>query len=142
MLGIYDAHRGLEADLREGEKLFSLASRGKPHLSVWPIFWLGGLMMTIVAPIMWQSLPVLLPLDVPRPTPPAILGEILQKVTVYGASMPPSALKAICENTEGLERVKRLDWVAYAGAPLEQEIGDLLASHINVYSGYGSTETG
>ena len=70
MLSIYDAHRKLDAGLREDDKLISSRSScGRPTPSVLPVFWLGGLLMTIIAPIMWDSLPVLLSLDIPRPTP-------------------------------------------------------------------------
>jgi hypothetical protein len=111
-------------------------------LTVWPIFWLGGILFTIVHPIMWDSIPVLLPLDAPRPTPGAYLDDVLQKAQVHGVSMPPSAIKELCKNAEYLERLRRLEWVSYAGAPLEQEVGDRLAGHTVLQPGYGSLETG
>jgi acyl-coenzyme A synthetase/AMP-(fatty) acid ligase len=142
MISVYDAWRNLAANIREAECVLWELSQGKRTLGVWPMFWLGGVLMNIINPIIWESIPVLLPLDVPRPTPGVYLDEMLQKVKVHGVSMPPSALKELCKNAEYLERVKKLEWVSYAGAPLEQETGDLLVGHTNVHAAYGSTETG
>ena len=114
----------------------------KRLLSWFPMCWIGGIIANIVYPIMADSILVLLPFDAPRPTSAGYLDEIMQLVKVDAASLPPSAIRELCKDAAYLERLRELEFVSYAGAPLEREFGDLLTDHMIVQAAYGSIETG
>ncbi|KAL8978547.1 MAG: hypothetical protein Q9177_006376, partial [Variospora cf. flavescens] len=76
-----------------------------------------------------------------RPTTTDIV-SILTHARLDGMIVPPSILEDLCQNAEALTQVKGLKYVQFAGAPLNKEVGDLIAKHVHLYSAIGSTEGG
>lgn len=55
---------------------------------------------------------------------------------------PPIIFQQLAQESEGLQLVKQLDFVLYAGGPLSTATGNLLSQLADVVQFYGTTETG
>lgn len=77
-----------------------------------------------------------------RPATADVVAQILQYARLDGMIVPPSLLEGLCGNDETLTLVKQLEDVQYTGAPLRQEVGDLIARDVRLASAIGSTEAG
>lgn len=55
---------------------------------------------------------------------------------------PPSIFEQLVQEPEGLQQVKQLDFLLYAGGPLSTITGNLLSQQTDVLQFYGSTEAG
>ena len=104
-----------------------------------PLFHAMGL-FTVIRSILNQG-PLVLP-------PPGVsnTAELNMEVIKYGkpevAFLPPSILEDISEQPEGLDILKKLDFVVYAGAPLAQAVGDKVCKVVKLQTMIGSTEAG
>ncbi|EIT82217.1 hypothetical protein AO1008_11774 [Aspergillus oryzae 100-8] len=78
------------------------------------------------------------------PVPPSaeIITKTLQYGQVEGALLPPALIDVLCQTSPGLDALRQLKFVHYAGAPLSKKTGDQLASHVRIVPCIGSTEAG
>lgn len=77
-----------------------------------------------------------------RPATAEVVSQILEYARLDGMIVPPSLLESLCSSAETLTKVKKLQYVQYAGAPLRKEIGDLIAKDVRLVAAIGSTEAG
>ncbi|KAJ5196981.1 hypothetical protein N7449_007460 [Penicillium cf. viridicatum] len=77
-------------------------------------------------------------------TPPTreTVVNILKHGKVGVAVLTPAIIEELCLTPTGLNALRSLKSVHYAGAPLSAKAGDLLISHTRVVPTIGSTETG
>lgn len=77
-----------------------------------------------------------------QPASPAVVDQILKLGNVTGMILPPSILEAMCRDSAMLDRVRKLKYVHYIGAPLNNATGDSISKHVKLLSALGSTEAG
>lgn len=139
----FDAFRGLE--LTESLEKQTATNRlvRCNYLCTTPPQWLAGLIIMCHATILWERPAVILPPSAPRLVTTDYVDRIHQLGEVDGGFYPPSLLRDLC-TTGGmpLERLKSLKFVNFAGAPLEDWVGDPLCASIPVASTYVSTKMG
>ena len=75
-------------------------------------------------------------------TSPEMADKVLQYGNVSGVVYPSSLYEDITQVPPMLERVKKLKFAAFAGAPLDKRTGDLISQHTNLIPIIGSTEVG
>ena len=75
------------------------------------------------------------------PSPETII-EMLQFGDIEGAVMTPSLIDVVCLTQEGLNALRKLRYIHYAGAPLPGKAGKQLASYVTLVPSIGSTEAG
>lgn len=78
----------------------------------------------------------------PDPATAANVTQILEFGNVAGAILPPSLIEDICREPIGLERLRRLKYVYFAGAPLSRSIAEQLSDYGKLEPAMGSTEAG
>lgn len=76
------------------------------------------------------------------PTTSASVGDILKFGDVAGAILPPSLIEPLCRDSRGLERLRQLKYVYFAGAPLPASAAKELVDHVPVHPAMRSTEAG
>ncbi|KAF2965609.1 hypothetical protein GQX73_g7969 [Xylaria multiplex] len=107
--------------------------------TVFPFFHLGGFLMFTVAAIFGKTTIVYAPpFLVPDGT---LIRDIMLQQRLNALLLPPSLVEQLINEPQGMELVKKLDFVAYSGAPLSSAIGNRLSKIIDVFSPYGATET-
>ncbi|KAJ5718555.1 hypothetical protein N7488_004201 [Penicillium malachiteum] len=74
------------------------------------------------------------------PPNPATIAQVIKYGCVEGALLPPVLIDALCLSPDGIEALKRLKYIHYAGAPLSVKSGELLAPHVKLVPSIGSTE--
>lgn len=74
------------------------------------------------------------------PTGPSLAKEVLKYSNAQGALLPPALVDGLCEDVEGLECLRGLDYVYLAGAPLTRRTAEKLLGHVSVKPAMGSTE--
>lgn len=78
----------------------------------------------------------------PGPPAPQVLVDIFRHGKLDGALLMPALIDALCLFPEGLQALRELKYIHYAGAPLTAKSGNLLSSHTQVVPTVGSTEAG
>ncbi|KAJ5715912.1 uncharacterized protein N7483_013093 [Penicillium malachiteum] len=76
------------------------------------------------------------------PPTPETVAQVIKYGHVEGALLPPVLIDALCLTSDGLEALKGLTYIHYAGAPLSAKSGELLAPHVQLVPSVGSTECG
>lgn len=76
------------------------------------------------------------------PPSPGIITEVLRHGRVKGALLPPVLIDALCLSPNGLQALKHLQFIHYAGAPLSAKSAQLLLPSTQVVPCVGSTEAG
>lgn len=132
-------------------------SPGQPHdnpnLMFGPMFdarmfwaappqWAGGIMGYLFAPMYFDSVPIWPPVYEGAPTPAPVIAEILEKFQPDGAFLVPSTLRDLCSQQPSLDLVKKLKFVIYGGAPLDEWVGDILCTEVALLVVTGATEIG
>jgi len=79
--------------------------------------------------------------------PPVMLNadkviEVLKLAKVTGVAISPSGLEGICCQPGGLDRLRKLKYIYFAGAPLSRSIAEQLVGRCKVQPDMGSTEAG
>jgi acyl-coenzyme A synthetase/AMP-(fatty) acid ligase len=115
---------------------------GKQSLCLAPPQWLAGIACTLIKPLFWRFPVIIPPVDAPQPLPASLVDEILQKVEVEGGFYMPSILKEMASDPDKLERLRRLKYIQFGGAPLDKWVGDLLCDYVKLVPLIGSTEAG
>lgn len=77
-----------------------------------------------------------------KPLTASIADQVLQFGEVVGFTAPPIIIKALCRQTETFERLKKLKFVQWAGAPLDETTGNMLCHHVEMSPAFGTTECG
>lgn len=75
------------------------------------------------------------------PIPETVL-DVIKYGGVQAALLTPALIEEMCLLPAGVDALRGLKSVQYAGAPLAAKAGDLLISHTNVVPTIGSTEVG
>ncbi|KAF2463873.1 putative AMP-binding enzyme [Lindgomyces ingoldianus] len=78
----------------------------------------------------------------PGPTSPHIARCVLERGKVEGAMLPPALIEGLCEDDAGLESLRRLEHLYFAGAPMPRKAAEKLLGHVPVKPAMGSTEAG
>lgn len=77
-----------------------------------------------------------------RPPTGHLLAQIMQHYQLRALFCPPITLEQLVQEPEGLERVKQLDFLMFAGGPLSSTTGNILSKLTDISQFYGSTEMG
>lgn len=105
-----------------------------------PPFHLAGFHNKIMTPLYTNAIPVFGPPL--RPPSGALVADILKQQKIRGCILPPSVVEQLLHESNGLELIKQLDIVCYAGGPLSRASGDQISKVTMVCQFYGSTEVG
>ena len=98
-------------------------------------------MALVVLPIFSTTATVVLgPAE--RPSVGLMVSQIVRRYHSRVLFCPPITFEQLAQEPEALKHARGLDFIGYAGGPLFSETGNLLGQLTNVYSLYGSTETG
>ncbi|PYH83985.1 putative AMP-binding enzyme [Aspergillus uvarum CBS 121591] len=76
------------------------------------------------------------------PPSPQVVADILRYGRVDGALLTPALIDELCLIPSGLEALRNLKYVHFAGAPLSAKAGAQLAPHVHLVPCIGSTEAG
>lgn len=68
--------------------------------------------------------------------------QLLQFSKVSGMVVPPSVLDDICRHPQGVDRLRKVQYIYFAGAPLSAATAERLVGHCKIQPGMGSTEAG
>jgi len=68
--------------------------------------------------------------------------EVLELAKVTGVAMSPSGLEGISSQPGELDRLRKLKYIYFAGAPLSRSTAEQLLGHCKVQPSMGSTEAG
>lgn len=68
--------------------------------------------------------------------------DMIKTTKPYSAFFPPSLLEDMVDIEGGLDTLKTLKFIAFAGAPLSEEVGDRIAKVATIQTLIGSTECG
>ena len=100
-----------------------------------------GMFLALQLTVYWNTVIVMGPVS-DETTPVDVVDWVLQYGNVNGALFPACLLEDMTPNPPMFERIKQLNFVAFAGAPLSKLTGDLIAPHTNLVPIIGSTEVG
>lgn len=78
----------------------------------------------------------------PGPPNPQITAQVLKYSKAQGALFPPALIDALCDDPEGLACLRNLEYLYFAGAPLNPRTATKLIDHVSVKPAMGSTEAG
>ncbi|KAL4807921.1 hypothetical protein BDV18DRAFT_168140 [Aspergillus unguis] len=77
-----------------------------------------------------------------KPLSVQLLADTVEKTKPTAAMLPPSILEDMSHSELGVNVLKKLDYVYYAGAPLAIETGNYLSQYTKIISPLGSSEMG
>ncbi|KAJ5300979.1 uncharacterized protein N7443_005981 [Penicillium atrosanguineum] len=98
-----------------------------------------GMLMTLSMTTFVNMTAVIGPAGPPSPT---IITEVFRHGRVEGALLPPVLIDALCLSPNGLQALKDLQYIHFAGAPLSAKSAELLVPYTQVVPCVGSTEAG
>lgn len=78
----------------------------------------------------------------PGPTEPYVAKDVLRYSKAQGALLPPALIDGLCDDADGLQCLRNLDYLYFAGAPLTQRSAEKLVGDVAVKPAMGSTEAG
>ncbi|KAF1973116.1 putative AMP-binding enzyme [Bimuria novae-zelandiae CBS 107.79] len=76
------------------------------------------------------------------PTTPSVAAEVLRHSKAEGVVLPPALIDGLCNNPDGLECLRNLKYIYFAGAPLMSLTAAKLIDYVSVHPAMGSTEAG
>lgn len=112
---------------------------GATLLAVAPFFHIMGQV------VLWRSLICRAPLVIlspTRPPDPELIVKAIEQVGPSLAMFPPSLLESVANTPGGLDTIRLLNVVIFAGGPLATGVGEKLISCTNLLNMLGSTEAG
>lgn len=71
-----------------------------------------------------------------------LLARILDETAPEMAILTPSFIEELASTPKGLDTLKRIEMLFFAGAPLSKDVGDILCQDITLQTGMGSSEAG
>jgi acyl-coenzyme A synthetase/AMP-(fatty) acid ligase len=92
-------------------------------------------------PVFLRSVVVIWPVTL-GPTESHVAKDVLRYSKTQGALLPPALIDGLCDDAEGLQCLRNLDYLYFAGAPLTQRSAEKLVGHVAVKPAMGSTEAG
>ncbi|PYH40575.1 putative AMP-binding enzyme [Aspergillus saccharolyticus JOP 1030-1] len=104
-----------------------------------PSLHLTGTVMTLAMTSFVHMTAVVGPSAAPTPQ---LVADILRYGQVDGALLTPALIEELCLLSSGLEALRKLKYIHFAGAPLSPKAGAQLASHVHLVPCIGSTEAG
>lgn len=78
----------------------------------------------------------------PPEQPPEVVAKILKLARADGSISTPLLISQMLSFPEGWEALQGLEFIHYAGAPLERQLGDQITPHTKLAPLIGSTESG
>ncbi|GAB7340920.1 hypothetical protein MBLNU457_7271t1 [Dothideomycetes sp. NU457] len=112
-------------------------------LNVMPYSWIAGIVATVYFPIILDQQVTVLPSSTPQPVPTSLIRRACELVPSISAMLfTPMMLKQMVLEPESLKLLYSLGDIFFAGAPLDEDIGDMIAKHTRVTSIIGSTDIG
>lgn len=78
----------------------------------------------------------------PAPTTADIAAQIMKFGNIASAILPPSLMEELCRNPVGLECLRRLKYIYFAGAPLAAWAAEKLSGYGKLEPAMGTTEAG
>jgi hypothetical protein len=106
-----------------------------------PPKWLGGIYGYASTPLFWDMVPIWPPVYKDPLIPASVVVEILERTRPDGAFYVPSMVRDLCQHPRALELLKQHKFVTYAGAAMEEWVGNLLCEELELIPIIGSTET-
>lgn len=107
-----------------------------------PPKWGAGIIGYLLLPLFWDIVPIWPPVDEVVPTPAPVVAEVFEKTRPDGAFYVPSTLRNLCLDARSLELVKQHKFIGFGGAPLDEWVGDMLCTEIQLLPMMGATECG
>ena len=128
----------LDIPERGGKPIMYSRFAGKRMFLGFPLYH-SAAMCFLVYSVYSGTIPML-----PPSFPPSadVVNKALIDTNCSASFTAPMVLVETCRNAQYLENVKRLQYVAYGGAPLTKELGNKLKEHVHLFMAFGSTETG
>jgi acyl-coenzyme A synthetase/AMP-(fatty) acid ligase len=111
-------------------------------ISPMPPSWIVGLLMNVHAPLDLGVVPILLPVDAPLPMSAEYIDKVHTTTRAKGVFYVPSLLKELSRNQTYIDHMRHLSFVAFGGASLDREVGELFRSFCHLQPTIGSTEVG
>lgn len=78
----------------------------------------------------------------PGPASPQTARDVMRHGKVNGALMPPALIDGLCEEQSGINCLRGLKYLYFAGAPMNRKTAEKLIGHVPVKPAMGSTEAG
>lgn len=135
-------------DFREGDKYYSCFPPF--HVSNMPlnerylltdIYTARGFMSMVIIPLLAEyASPVLGPPHLPPSG--SLISQIMEHQKVRAIFAPPVILEQLMLEPKGIEQIRQLDFLLYAGGPLTPSTGHAISKVTSLCSSYGTTETG
>ncbi|KAJ4305167.1 hypothetical protein N0V90_000698 [Kalmusia sp. IMI 367209] len=114
---------------------------GKTALSSFPPQWLGGISHYVSFPVYLNTVCIIPPAESTMFSSD-VLKKLVRLNTVDGILCPPHTVVQLYAEAETRQLLKELQFIVYAGAVLDQKIGDDLVDHTKIVCIIGSTEVG
>ncbi|KAL9052717.1 MAG: hypothetical protein Q9162_005218 [Coniocarpon cinnabarinum] len=112
---------------------------GKPIYSSFPMYHCPGIFFALQTPVFLNSVYIMGP---PTPATSDTVQDILKYANPSLAYLTPSIIEGLSRTSTGLDQLKHLKHLHYAGAPLRKALGDQLKQHVPLTPIFGSTECG
>ncbi|KAF2705779.1 putative AMP-binding enzyme [Pleomassaria siparia CBS 279.74] len=100
-----------------------------------------GMVVALQFPILCGGVVVIGPAG-SGPTTPTAAREVMIHGQVQGSMVSPALIDDMCATAEGLECLRNLDCLYFAGAPLSPSTAAKLIGHVPIKPAMGSTEAG
>lgn len=135
--------RAHELNIYEEAPMLSLFTN-KRFLMPFPMTWGAGMHLITDMAILWRMIPVLLPPATPQPVSAPALCETIQHANLDAVVCLPFHLREIVKNPKQLQLLKdkNLDLIGYAGAALDENVGNIISSFTSLQPFFGNTEIG
>ncbi|CAN8104285.1 unnamed protein product [Discula destructiva] len=117
-------------------------SHDRVELSVYPAKWGAGIYTWAVLPAYGGTVPVALPPDASGLSPALFQKIVARNHFIQGLSSPPQPLVALWQDAAARELIKTLHYVSFAGASLNQAVGDEIVRYTRLTSLIASTDGG
>lgn len=102
-----------------------------------PPFHVAGLVYGLAYPCWCDTTVVLPPI---APLTADVVNEVHLQANVTVSALAPSIVTDLAKNTEYLENISRLNGLVFAGGPLSEATGKLIAPRTVLHAGYGASE--
>ena len=129
----------LMTDMEPGEETMSDLFRDRRFYVALPHLHLVGMM----AALQWTVfLNMVLVMGPNTPATGSQVLAVLQNANVQGAVIPPLLIQAVSDQTGGVDALRKLYALYFAGAPIARHVAVQLNGHCKLVPAAGSTETG
>ena len=117
----------------------SLFKNSRMHSSI-PLAHLAGMTGALCSWVLLGTIVVLGPAN--RPATAAVVNDIIKYGGIEGLASSPFVIRDLYRNEEYLNRLRKLKYVFWAGAPLDTDSGSLLSKYTQLAPSIGTTECG